>query len=86
MTRFGQKSFTVGVGSDAYRDNYDRIFRPKGEEALELQAPIRGVLVPTFFVLDPEPCTCPVGAVSHECPTHGELHEAPRMNAEADRG
>jgi len=29
MTKFGQKSFSVGVGSDAYRENYDRIFRSR---------------------------------------------------------
>lgn len=27
MTKFAQSSFSVAVGSKAYRDNYDRIFR-----------------------------------------------------------
>ena len=27
--RYSQKSFSVQVGSDAYRDNFDRIFRSK---------------------------------------------------------
>lgn len=29
MTNFTKKSFSVAVGSDAYRENYERIFKKK---------------------------------------------------------
>lgn len=45
MTAYSNKSFTVAVGSKAYRDNFDSIFRKpsKVEEYLGLRAALRAV-------------------------------------------
>lgn len=35
MTDYTKKSFTVSLGSDAYRDNWDRVFGKKQEQAVQ---------------------------------------------------
>lgn len=40
MTKFTLKSFSVGVGSDLYRQNFDRIFREGREVGKPHEHPV----------------------------------------------